>query len=95
LPKDPAHTAALPISLDVLHRACAAADFHCGGWFVFAKASHWAYRSNEFSTATYDVARATVMRQAHALRRILHELTSETSIDQSSSLEKVHGIWCW
>ncbi len=95
LPKDPAHTAALPISLDVLHRACAAADFHCGGWFVFAKASHWAYRSNEFSTATYDVARATVMRQAHALRRILHELTSETAIDQSSSLEKVHGIWCW
>lgn len=87
LPKD----GALPISLAELMQACAARGLENGGWFLFRKETHWAYRSNEFSSEDSTTAEGRLFSQAKALQEVLaaRKLTCPVSF----SLERVHGIW--
>ncbi len=78
----------MPWSLAALMEACTAAGLENGGWFVFKKQGHWAYRSNEFSSESAAVAEARLFAQARALATTLRN-----ACPISFSLERVHGIW--
>ena len=75
-----------PWRLAELIEACQRAGLENGGWFVFKHDQHWAYRSNEFSSAPEPEARAALFSQARAVREIV-------GVDIGCSLERVHGIW--
>lgn len=82
------------------------AVLHTGGWFIFAKADRWAYRSNEFSNQSYDECKAKLLKQFTAIRKHFDALLLSLSAEKgdegekgkrqyknSASLEKVHAIW--
>jgi adenylate kinase len=81
-----------PIELSDLMNLCQQAGFDNGGWFLFGKTDHWAYRSNEFSNQSYEQCRAKTENQASLLRTIIGTL-GDFSYTQSCSLEKVFAIW--
>ena len=76
----------MPIPLSQLMDSCSQRGMQNGGWFVFKKDSHWAYRSNEFSSEPVADAERRLGQQARALRDLV-------PWDVSFSLERVHGIW--
>ena len=82
------------------------AVMHTGGWFVFAKADRWAYRSNEFSNQPYEECKEQLLKQFAAIRGHFDALLrllppGDGGEDEgrrrvhknSASLEKVHAIW--
>ena len=80
---------------DVVGGGDAPGGLQCGGWFVFAKADRWAYRSNEFSDESYDVCKARLVAQAKRVREVAAALLADESrrFKSACSLEKVHAIW--
>lgn len=78
----------MPLPLAQLMQACTQAGLENGGWFVFKKEGHWAYRSNEFSNEPVADAETKLFAQARALALILRD-----RCPVSFSLERVHGIW--
>ena len=81
----------MPIELRDLTNACARNGLENGGWFLFKKEGHWAYRSNEFSSADPVREEARLFEQARALKKMIGEVGLTCPV--SLSLELVHGIW--
>ncbi|MDP1827065.1 MAG: nucleoside monophosphate kinase [Archangium sp.] len=81
----------MPIPFSQLMDSCSQRGMQNGGWFVFKKDSHWAYRSNEFSSEPVASVQPRLVGQARALREIL--VAAKVECDVSFSLERVHGIW--
>lgn len=82
---------AMPLSLSDLMNACAKRGLDNGGWFLFKKEGHWAYRSNEFSSEAPSRAEPRLFEQARALQQLLG--AAGLGCPVSFSLERVHGIW--
>ncbi|MEO8701962.1 MAG: nucleoside monophosphate kinase [Kofleriaceae bacterium] len=80
-----------PLVLADLVAACTDAGLVNGGWFVFANPTHWAYRSNEFSSEPIATATARLHEQARVLQALLAARGIAAPIGYS--LELVHGIW--
>ena len=81
----------LPLPLGQLMDGCTKRGLENGGWFVFRKEGHWAYRSNEFSSEPVASAEPKLFSQARALQQLL--MAAGISGPVSFSLERVHGIW--
>ena len=82
-----------PIDVELLSAAASLEGFNTGGWFIFNKGTHWAYRSNEFSNDEYIDCIETLKIQAYRLRSIVANFLLERPFTSSCSLEKVHAIW--
>jgi hypothetical protein len=96
------HRSAPPLDLAVLAaRAHAECGIVAGGWFVFEKADRWAFRSNEFSNASYAACLARLQDQVPRLRALVEDMLEQRGgprggarfFDSAASLEKVHAIW--
>ncbi|MBA3464999.1 MAG: nucleoside monophosphate kinase [Deltaproteobacteria bacterium] len=83
--------AAPPWPLADLVAACGRAGLTNGGWFVFKNDQHWAYRSNEFSSDSFETCRDRLLAQVRTLQGLL--ATRGDAVDVGCSLERVHGIW--
>lgn len=86
-----------PIDLRAVLNVMHSRNMSNGGWFIFEKGDRWAYRSNEFSNASFAECKASLLKQGELVRSCFTELLGPTRAAQgftnSFSLEKVHAIW--
>lgn len=80
-----------PILLEDIVKLSEAIGFEVGGWFIFKKKDHWAYRSNEFTNEHIINAIETLEQQAKELNKLLYKMGYE--VENGFSLEKVIAMW--
>lgn len=80
-----------PISPDEMVEISKEIGLTVGGWFIFQKNDLWAYRSNEFSNASYEQSIEKLNQQAMNLNKKMEEIGY--NIDNGFSLEKVIAMW--
>jgi hypothetical protein len=82
-------TKTAPLALANLLAHCSAQGITVGGWFLFERPNHWAYRSNSFiNSADFQ---AQVEREHSVIRHFLEDQGLQA--EQWTSVEQVLGIW--